>query len=360
MNFKEESIIQRIFRAAPGALLAGLLLLCSWSMAAAAEGNETEKPAVDLTPHIHGALRARFEYSTRTGEERFQMRNARLTIDGALAPAIDYYVQMDACDRGKMKILDAWGRLQLATGLRLQAGQFRLPMGTDCFRGPSGYIFSNRSFLVKEMNNVRGVGAKLAYASPASGKVRWGVDAGAFNPTSISDQERWNKTLAYAAKARVATGNVAFEAGAETLRPDLVRVNLLGASMAWSHGGWLVEGEYLYKHYAHDAHRTAHGWQVFGNYGFPVKWGMFNRASVQARYDGITAHSSGRLHDDGLLHTDFDPCNRATLGTTLTYSYGRVHCDIRLSFEKYFYHTNHTLLTPDAEDKLCAELVVRF
>lgn len=348
MNF------HRLRHCAPGVLLAGLMI--SGLAAPAARADE----AIDLTPKIHGAIRARFEYGTRTGEERFEARNARLTVAGMVAPQIDYFAQADLCDRGTMKILDAWGRLKIADGLRIRAGQFRLPMGTDCFRGPANYIFSNRSFLVKQMNNVRGVGAELQYQKQLSAGNSIGVSAGAFNPTSITDQTKWVKSLAYAGKVSYTHGGWKVEAGTETLIPDSVRVNLTGASLSWHNDRLLVEGEYLYKHYVNRAHKAAHGWQVFADYGFPVKWGVFNRFSVQGRYDGITAHSSGKRNKEGKLYTDFDPSNRATIGGTLTYAYKAVHCDVRLSYEKFFYHENHRTGNPDAEDKVCAELVVRF
>lgn len=90
-----------------------------------------------LMPEIHGTLRPRWEMLTSGGEMRFQMRNARLSIRGRIVPGvIDYYAQTDLCDRGKIKILDAWGRLTFVPELQVQAGQFRVPFGTDCFRGP--------------------------------------------------------------------------------------------------------------------------------------------------------------------------------------------------------------------------------
>ena len=52
-------------------------------------------------------------------------------------------------------------------------------------------------------------------------------EVGAFNPTSISDHDSWNKSMAYAGKVVYRLGNVKIEAGAQTLSPDSVRVNLL-------------------------------------------------------------------------------------------------------------------------------------
>lgn len=335
-----------------GKLLTGLMLFMTF----VAFGAEADTTRVDRMPHFHGALRARYELATEHGDQRFQMRNARFTIDGRISQAIDYFVQTDLCDRGKIKILDAWGRLEPVAGWSIQGGQFRMPFGTDCFRGPANYLFSNRSFIGKNMNNTRGVGAKLAWHHRGVS-----LEAGAFNPTSISDQERWIRTLAYAGKGTVALpGGVTLSAGAQTVSPDSVRINLTGASVGWRHDRLTLEGEYMNKHYTRSRHRAAHAWNIFADYGFPLRAGIFNRASAQARWDGMTAHSTGQRDGSGQIHTDDPARQRITLGGTLTYTYKALHCDLRVDYEKYFYHHNASAPNPDAADKVCAELVVRF
>ena len=72
---------------------------------------------IDLTPRLHGTFRARWEGGLDGEGSRFQVRNARVSIDGAVAPGIDYFFQTDLCDRGKMKILDAWGRIAIIWSL---------------------------------------------------------------------------------------------------------------------------------------------------------------------------------------------------------------------------------------------------
>ncbi|WP_304976922.1 porin [Duncaniella muris] len=323
------------------------------------QSDEVSKDKVNLVPKIHGTVRARWEMDTKGGENRFAVRNARVSISGEIAQPIDYYIQTDFCDQGKMKILDAWGRVSFTKRLRLQGGQFRLPFGTDCFRGPGTYFFSNHSFIGGIMNNVRGVGAKLSYTFPTSGSSLLSLEAGAFNPTSMADHNVWVKEMAFAGKALWTIGEVKIAAGAETLIPDSVRINSLTGSVTWTHGGLTLEGEYLNKHYTNNAHKAAHGYNVFADYGFPVKAGIFNRASVQARFDGMTAYSSGNRNDEGKLFTDYAARNRVTVGGTLSYIYKFVRCDLRLSYEKYFYHHDAVVAVGEG-DKVCAELVVKF
>lgn len=336
-----------------------VLLFASLAAIASEPDEDSTKQKVDLTPHIHGTIRARWEMDTQGGENRFQIRNARLNISGMIAPSIDYYAQTDLCDRGVMKILDAWGRIAISPSLKFQAGQFRLPFGTDCFRGPGNYIFANRSFIGGTMNNVRGVGAKLSYSFNMGDGSMLTVDGGAFNPTSISDHNVWVKEMAFAGKAVYSAGNLKIAAGAETLIPDSIRINSFSASATWTCGGWTVEGEYLNKHYVNRAFKPSHGYNFFADYGFPVKAGVFNRASVQARFDGMTAHSSGKRDKEGLLIANNPARNRITLGGTLTYSYKFVRCDVRLNYEKYFYHEGYKVPNGDG-DKICAEMVIKF
>lgn len=348
----------------PKQMLSGLLLLLASGVAAdgvAAESNApaTGEKAFSYVPEIHGALRTRYELDLNGDGSRFQVRNARVTLNGFIAPSIDYFIQTDLCDRGKMKILDAWGRIALGGGFKFQAGQFRLPFGTDCFKAPANYVFANRSFIGKQICNVRGVGAKLSYAVPLAEGQKLSLEGGVFNPTAMADHEVWVKDLSYAGKGVYSVGNVQLATGIQSVEPDSVRINLWDATVTWTPGHWTIEGEYMNKHYTRNAHKAAHGWLVWADYAMPVKVGVFNRASFQARWDGMTAHSDGNRNDDGVLFTNHPARQRITAGATLSYVYKAVHCDVRLDYEKYFYRSGATVPVGEG-DKICAEMVIRF
>lgn len=354
------------------AIVAVALISCICNAASAqsasADGHEADR-AVDLRPHVHGALRVRAEGAIDGDERavRFQVRNARLSLDGHIAPTISYFLQTDLCDRGKMKILDAWGRIDIARPLAIQAGQFRLPFGTDCFRAPSNYIFANRSFIGKQICNIRGVGAKVVSSIPVAPSRTATLEAGVFNPTSMADHDVWVRTLAYAAKLSVPVSRVSLSAGFQSVTPDSLRINRWGASATWTPGPLTFEGEYMYTHYTRSALKTTHSWVLWCDYALPVRLGVFNRASFQARWDAMTPGSSGKRRyitlPDATVRRALavtDPARqRITLGGTLTYSFRNVHCDIRLDYEKYFRHRG-AVITPHDADKLLAELVIRF
>ena len=308
-------------------------------------------------PEIHGVVRARWEMATENGDSHFQVRNARLQVLGYVGPVFSYYINTDFCDRGKIKILDAWGRANVGHGLAVQAGQFRQPFGMDSFRGPASYLFGNRSFIGRYMCNVRSVGVQLQYSLP---KVPILVEGGIFNPTDISDHSGWTHTYAYAGKATWTDNGIKITGGFQSLIPDSVRINLWDIGASYNIGRLSLEAEYMYKHYTNSAHRPCHGYLATVNYAVPIrKSKAFNSISFQGRFDGMTAHSAG-TRSDGKLVTEEPGRRRLTLGTTLSGTYSkRLHADLRLNYEKYFYDSGSTHL-PEFGDRILLEMVVSF
>ena len=302
-------------------------------------------------PQVHGAFRTRWEMDTKTAENRFQVRNARLSVEGKVARSIDYFIQSDFNDAGQFKLLDAYGRMGIVDGLAVKAGQFRMPFGVEPHRSPANYIFANRSFMGKQMMNYRAVGVQVGYTVPT---VPFTIEAGVFNPGPKENHNVWNKTVAYSAKASYRWNKVTFTTGFASIKPYSLRANLVDATVAWNDGKhWNITGEYIHKAYCNNEKPTE-GWLVFVDWHMPVKLGVFNRWSVQVREDGMTRH----IKMDG---SGIEPArDRVTIGSTLTFNYKAVHADVRINYEEYFYHDgvdNHGL---GNEDRILAELVIRF
>ena len=298
--------------------------------------------AFSYAPKVNGTIRTRWEIETQEGESRFQVRNARLSLAGNIVPEISYFLNTDLCDRGKMKILDAWGRIELGGGAALQAGQFRMPFGVDPFRAPHNYYFANRSFIGKQVCNYRAVGAKASCAFSF-----FTVEAGVFNPTTIGDHETWNKKVTAAGQVIIKKGEIKAVAGVQSVMANDVRANLIDGSIGWSHDRWTVEGEYMHEHFTNNAYKACHAYNLFANYAMPVQAGIFNQMSFQGRVDGMTRH----VEDAGR--------NRVTLGTTLTYFRAKVFADIRVNYEKYLYRHNAEGVQGE-RDKAVVEMVIRF
>ena len=110
-------------------------------------------------PEIHGTIRAKYEYEPQIDKGRFEIRNARLSVEGKVIPIVRYKAEIDLSDEGTIKMLDAYVRLQPKDALKFTFGQMRVPFTIDAHRSPHLQYFANRSFIAKQVGNVRDVGA---------------------------------------------------------------------------------------------------------------------------------------------------------------------------------------------------------
>ena len=85
-----------------------LLLLSLLAMTAQAQKDDNgEEEKVDRMPKIHGTIRSKYEYQTEEGEGRFEVRTARVSVSGNVTKEVSYKAEIDLCDEGKIKMLDA-------------------------------------------------------------------------------------------------------------------------------------------------------------------------------------------------------------------------------------------------------------
>ncbi|MDE6535316.1 MAG: porin [Muribaculaceae bacterium] len=306
---------------------------------------------ISYVPQVHGTVRARWELDTRHSDSRFWVRNARLSIGGYVAPSIDYFVQAEFdSNNDHLMLLDAYGRFRIVKGLTVQGGQFRMPFGVESFRAPNNYFFANRSFMGKQMMNYRALGAKVVYSIP---KTPLTLEAGAFNPVSLHKGAQYTHTMAFAGKATVKLPEGwNLSGGFASIKPDVTRSNLADVCIEWNGKHVYLAAEYMYQHYVHDRYKDAHSYVAFADWHKNVKWGVFNRWSIQGRFDGMT--------DQYQLTTGSEKFNfkrnRATIGSTLTYTYKALHADVRLNYEKYFDWKGGDAVS----DCFVTEIVVRF
>lgn len=323
-------------------------------------GTRAEEADFSYIPELHGVFRGRWEVETADGYSHFQVRNARVSLDGKVAPVVAYRFNVDLCDRGKILFLDGYATLGPFKGFAFNVGQFRMPFGVESFRGPGAYYFSNRSYIGKHVNNYRAVGVSAGYTVP---KVPLTFEVGAFNPTVMDDHMTWVKKYAYAGRVVYKPGGWVLSTGMESLRPADVRINLAMATVGWGTGPFYVEGEYMARWYTNDAHKTTQSFNFFANYDFKLPKGIFDIWSVQARFDGMTDLASGFANDpeiDGRLLTTQAGRNRLTVGTTLDYKYRKLRAAIRLNYEKCWYRDDKAEVAPGAGDVFSAELIVKF
>lgn len=311
---------------------------------------------VDLTPKIHGVFRGRYEGAWPNYQQRFQVRNARVSLEGKILKELDYYFRVDLCDCGSMKFLDGWARWRFSNEFAVKAGRFRVPFAVDAFRGPGSYIFANRSFLGKNMANLRQVGVQLGYYSK---KIPLTLEAGVFNSSTASNQNVWQNEMDYAVKASYKIDNVTLSASYLSMMPNGVRMNIVDGSVSWKVNNLLLEGEYQNLHYSGNAYKDVNAWLAFASYNIPVNFNPFNVWGFHGRFDAMSDHSNGAPNADGLLITDDAARKRMTIGTSLACNLPKVKAEIIVDYEKYFFD-NGVVAPIGMDNRIVAELIVKF
>lgn len=327
---------------------------------AAALAATSAAEAADWTEYLptpDGVMLARYEQLlVDDTPSRFQVRYARLGISGHIIPEIDYRVQADFCDEGKFKMLDAWARYAPVQNVKIKIGQFRAPFGCDVFRGPGVQVFSNRSFVARDVVNQRAVGASVTLSATG---LPLTVEAGVFNPNSITDHSVYSNSKVVACKATYSVGEFAFTGSFKSYIPDQVRINTANCSATFRSGRWMAEAEYTYKHFNGSDFKDSHAYNFMSQYTMPVKWGVFNYFSMEGRYDGHTFDSSGACDAAGAIVGDLPARSRLTVGSTVSYRMKKLRCDFRINYENYFYHSGYAPLA-GRDDKIVAEFVIKF
>lgn len=343
--------------------LGGLFLFMCVNLSAAVqdvenEGKSTSEPSVNRTPKIHGTLRGKFEYQPNENEYRFEVRNARVSIDGDLLKRVAYKAEIDLCDEGKIKMLDAYTRITPFQRFQVTIGQMRVPFTIDAHRSPHQQYFANRSFIAKQVGNVRDVGAKIGYNANVGFPVV--VEAGLFNGSGLTNQKDfWSNSINFSAKAQLFIPhgwNVTLSV--QKIKPSVsIMMYDIGA---YYHGhGWHVEAEYLYKDYQNDSFNPVSAVDAFLSYDFELNKGLVRYITPLVRYDYMDDHSDGTVDNDTqkLSVTDYKR-HRVTAGVTFSLARPFVS-DIRLNYEKYFYDNSANAKTSE-RDKIVLEVMTRF
>lgn len=162
--------------------------------------DKEELETKDYLPEIHGTIRTKFEYQTEMAASRFEVRNARISITGNVLPIVAYKAEIDLSDEGQIKMLDAYARLFPVKDLTVTAGQMRVPFTIDAHRSPHQQYFANRSFIAKQVGNVRDVGVTLGYKLGTEIPVT--LEGGLYNGSGLTNQKEWHKEVNYSAKAQ--------------------------------------------------------------------------------------------------------------------------------------------------------------
>ena len=326
----------------------------------AAMGTGAQENKDQRTLDIHGTIRGKYEYQTKEREERFEVRNARFSLSGNVNDRVGYKAEIDLSEEGKIKMLDAYGRVNPWSSLQLTIGQMRVPFTIDAHRSPHQQYFANRSFIAKQVGNVRDVGFTAGYTFRPGFPVI--LEAGLFNGSGLTNQKDfWTNKVNFSAKAQMFfPGGFNLTLSTQKVRPDQVGIMMYDAGAYYQAKGWHIEAEYLYKHYSNNAFDDVHAFDGFVNYDIKVggKKPLIRKVSPLVRYDYMSDHSDGTANEAGKLYiTDYQR-SRITGGVTLSLG-GPFVSDLRLNYEKYFYRDGAQPKVSE-RDKIVCELMVRF
>lgn len=319
--------------------------------------NKQKMELKDYLPEIHGTIRGKYEYQTETNESRFEVRNARFSVSGNVHPIVAYKAEVDLSDEGSIRMLDAYARVFPVKNLNFTIGQMRVPFTIDAHRSPHQQYFANRSFIAKQVGNVRDVGFTTAYSLKGSFPLI--LEGGLFNGSGLTNQKEWHKTLNYSVKAQLLPNeNWNLTLSTQMIKPENVRINMYDAGIYYQNNRFHIEAEYLYKMYGHAAFEDVHALNSFVNYDLPLKK-VFNKISFLARYDMMTDHSNGLADSEtNVLKINDYARHRVTGGITLSLSKAFI-ADLRLNFEKYFYKSSG-IPKESERDKIVIEFMTRF
>jgi len=318
-------------------------------------------------PQIHGILRGKYEYQPELDASRFEIRNARLSASGKLARRSEYKLEVDLCDESTIKMKDAWVRLNPWRTLRLTVGQQRMPFSIDAHRNPSAQYFANRSFIAKQVGDMRDVGFQVGYDVLDNGERKiLMIDGGFFNGSNIDNQKSaWFKSPGYSARLQL------FPVDGLALIPSVQHQRIAQRAASYTsvdmgafyeRNGWHLEAEYLRKYYADGAFEDCSAMDAMVIYQHPVgsENSYIERIAYLGRYDYMQDHSSGKngFEEDGALALTDAERHRMTLGATFSVRNPYFPTDIRLNYEKYWYP--HGGAKESEQDKLVCELVIRY
>ncbi len=333
-----------------------IVILCLFAVVTVSTG--AEKAKSPYIPDFHGTIRAKYEYEPTINKGRFEIRNARLSVEGKIIPIVRYKAEIDLSDEGSIKMLDAYIRLQPKERLKFTFGQMRVPFSIDAHRSPHLQYFANRSFIAKQVGNVRDVGVAASWTFGARTPIT--LEGGIFNGSGLTNFKNfWTSDYNFSLKSQICLWrqfNIVLSC--QKAKASDVNTYMYDGGIYWENSRWHIEAEYLRKHYANDAFRPVNAVDAFAAYRLPLKRNKM-ALSFLGRYDYMSDHSKGSKDENGILLVDDPERHRLTGGMTLSLGKGALQADIRLNYEQYFYNKGVEQSISE-QNKIVLEFVAHF
>ena len=247
-----------------------------------------------------------------------------------------------------------------------------MPFSIDAHRNPSAQYFANRSFIAKQVGDMRDVGFQAGYDFEKGSRKVLSIDAGIFNGSNLDNQKTaWFSAPAYSARLQF------FPVKQVAIIPSIQHQQIAQREASYTSydfgayyeaHNWHVEAEFLHKTYGNDAFSDCNAVDAMLIYKQKIKSrnSFVESISWLGRYDWMQDHSSGKsgFEDDGsggssgkLVMTDAER-HRMTLGATLHLRNPYFPTYVRLNYEKYWYPHGGAL--ESEQDKIVCELMIKF
>ncbi len=254
----------------------------------AAPKEAAPKPAPAVTAKtpvkVSGYIQARHQHSPEAGfNDGADVRRARVALEGSPLPAVDWKLQWDlagsrravtgvsagpplstsSANVGRPQLLDAVIAWRTPSGLRLQAGQFKVPFGTENLQSSTRLDLINRSPVTEALVPGRDLGAQgrdtglmLSGTANGAGLEYWlGVFNGAgINGRDDNDRKDIAARLLWKPVPGLQAGAAIYDGATGAARD---RHDRTGLELEYRAGRWKLQAEYID---ARDGARKRLGW----------------------------------------------------------------------------------------------------
>jgi hypothetical protein len=314
-----------------------------------------------FTPRIEGTIRGKYEYFTEPAEHRFQVRNARFSVRGNFNGISSYKAEIDLSDEGRTRMLDAFVSLKPQPHWSVTIGQQKVPFSTDNLRSPHQLYFANRSFMGKQLTNLRDVGVSLNYIN--SKIVPFDFTAGIYNGMGLYTQDRTMKPaeLNYAARLVLLNNRpLEFSLNYNTIMPGVVRMCYYNAGIQYDNKQFHAEAEYIYKTYRgnHSLEKPyTTGYMFLSSYSFKTpKLKSIHMVMPVLRYDAMSKNLKYNIVNSNSLNFATDEArSRLSAGVTLHLANRPNANEVRFNYERYFWEDGSA-----TDTKFVIEYMIKF
>ncbi len=301
-----------------------------------------------------GEVRARYDYNTDLNAQRFQTRNARLSLSGKFSEFTSYKTKIDLSNQGRIRMLDAYVKLTPKKWFNILIGQQKIPFGIANLRGPSSYYFASRPFVAKQLiNDSRDAGITAVFSNKTVFPVN--LKIGIFNGDGIYTQRVWKKELDYVTRLEASPiKNSKISFSYKSIRPETLRMNVFDIGAYYQIANLHLETEYVYKTYQNKVFSETHAFSTFASYDIFTHKKHLQKITPLIRFDMMNDNNKGTKDNTNQYQMD-DACKRITGGVTLSLDKPFLN-DLRFNYEHYMYNKG----VANRDSKFVVEAIVKF